>query len=81
MHARPSAGLARQKRLQSSRYASMKDRSNRSFVCCREFRVIGQKVLMKTAVVVEKSMVTAVISFLKQDTGWTKSVDENASAH
>ncbi len=45
------------------------------------FRVIGQKVLMKTAAIVGKSMVTAVISFLEQDTGWTKSVDENASAH
>ena len=41
-------------------------------------RVIGQKELVKTAVVVEISMATAVISFLKEDTGWTKRVGENA---
>ena len=37
-------------------------------------RVIGQKELVKTAVVVENSTATAVISFLKEDTGWTKRV-------
>jgi len=42
------------------------------------FRVIGQKELVKTAVVVEISTPTAVISFLKEDTGWTKRVGENA---
>jgi len=35
-------------------------------------------VLIKTAVVVEISTATAVISFLKGDTGWTKRVGENA---
>ena len=44
-------------------------------------RLIGQKVLIKTAVVVENSMATAVISFLKEDTGWTKSVDKNAETY
>ena len=38
------------------------------------FRVIGQNVLVKTAVIVEVSTATAVISFLKEDTGWTKRV-------
>ena len=36
--------------------------------------VIGQNVLVKTAVVVEISTATAVISFLEEDTGWTKRV-------
>ena len=40
--------------------------------------VIGQKELVKTAVVVGISTATAVISFLKEDTGWTKRVGENA---
>ena len=38
------------------------------------YRVIGQNVLVKTATVVEISTATAVISFLKEDTGWTKRV-------
>ena len=42
------------------------------------FRVIGQKELVKTAVVVENSTATAVISFLKEDTGWTKRVGKIA---
>ena len=46
--------------------------------CFCHIRVIGQKELVKTAVVVEISMATAVISFLKEDTGWTKRVGENA---
>ena len=41
-------------------------------------RVIGQKELAKTAVIVEISTVTAVISFLKEDTGWTKRVGKIA---
>ena len=44
-------------------------------------RLIGQKALVKTAVIVEKSMVTAVISFLKDYSGWTKSVGKNAQTH
>ena len=40
--------------------------------------VIGQKELVKTAVVIEISMAAAVISFLKEDTGWTKRVGKNA---
>ena len=39
-----------------------------------KFWVIGQNVLIKTAVVIVISMATAVISFLKEDTGWTKRV-------
>ena len=39
-------------------------------------RVIGQKVLIKTAVIIEKSMVVAVLSCSKQLTGWTESVDK-----
>lgn len=42
------------------------------------FRLIGQKELVKTAVVVENSTATAVISFLKEDTGWTKRVGKIA---
>lgn len=34
--------------------------------------------LVKTAVVVEISTTTVVISFLKEDTGWTKRVGEIA---
>ena len=41
-------------------------------------RLIGQKALIKTAVVIDISIVAAVLSFLKEDIGWTKSVDENA---
>lgn len=41
-------------------------------------RVIGQKELVKTAVVVGISTAAAVISFLKEDTGWTKRVGKNA---
>ena len=40
--------------------------------------VIGQKELVKTAVVVENSTATAVISFFKEDTGWTKRVGKIA---
>ena len=36
--------------------------------------VIEQKEVVKTAVVVEISTATTVISFLKEDTGWTKRV-------
>ena len=43
-----------------------------------DFRVIGQKELVKTAVVIEISMAAAVISFFKEDTGWTKRVGKNA---
>ena len=42
------------------------------------YRVIGQKELVKTAVVVENSTATAVISFLKEDIGWTKRVGKIA---
>ena len=42
------------------------------------FRVIGQKELVKTAVVVENSTAAAVISFFKEDTGWTKRVGKIA---
>ena len=44
-------------------------------------RVIGQKELVKTAVVVENSTATAVISFLKEDIGWTKRVGKNRCEH
>ena len=40
-------------------------------------RLIGQKELVKTAVNVEILTVTAVISFCRQDTGWTKRVGKN----
>ena len=33
--------------------------------------LIGQNVLVKAATIVENSTVVAVISFLKEDTGWT----------
>ena len=44
-------------------------------------RLIGQNVLVKTATTVEISTVVAVISFLKEDTGWTKCVGENRCSH
>ena len=44
----------------------------------QRLRVIGQKELVKTAVVVENSTATAVISFFKEDTGWTKRVGKIA---
>lgn len=34
--------------------------------------------LVKTAVVIVISMATAVISFLKEDTGWTKRVGKSS---
>ncbi len=40
--------------------------------------LIGQKALIKTVVTIEISRVMAVLSFLKEDIGWTKSVDKNA---
>ena len=45
------------------------------------FRLIGQNVLVKTATIVENSTVVAVISFLKEDTGWTKRVGKNLCRH
>ena len=42
------------------------------------YRVIGQNMLVKTAVAVEITMATAVISFLKEDIGWTKRVGKIA---
>ena len=42
------------------------------------YRLIGQNVLVKTAVMIEISIVIAVISFLKEDIGWTKRVGKNA---
>ena len=48
------------------------------FLGNQSFWVIGQKELVKTAVVVENSTATAVISFLKEDIGWTKRVGKIA---
>jgi hypothetical protein len=45
------------------------------------FGLIGQNVLVKTATTVEISTVVAVISFLKEDTGWTKCVGKNRCSH
>ena len=45
---------------------------------CRD---IGQKALIKTAVIVENSMATAVLSCLKEDSGWTKRVDKKSVKH
>ena len=39
-----------------------------------DFRLIGQKELVKTAITLENSMCIAVLSCLKQDTPWTKRV-------
>lgn len=39
-----------------------------------QFRLIGQKELVKTAITLENSMCIAVLSCLKQDTPWTKRV-------
>lgn len=38
------------------------------------FRLIGQNVLVETAISVEISTDIAVISFFEEDTGWTKRV-------
>ena len=51
---------------------------NQLFMTKGHCRVIGQKELVKTAVVVENSTATAVISFFKEDTGWTKRVGKIA---
>ena len=40
-------------------------------------RLIGQKALVKTAVIVDISRVTAVLSCFREDTGWTKRVGKN----
>ena len=37
-------------------------------------RLIGQKTCYKTAIAIEISMAIAVLSFLKEDRGWTKNV-------
>jgi uncharacterized membrane protein len=37
-------------------------------------RLIGQKTCYKTAITIKISMVIAVLSFLKEDKGWTKNV-------
>lgn len=37
-------------------------------------RLIGQKTCYKTAITIEVSMAIAVLSFLKEDKGWTKNV-------
>ena len=37
-------------------------------------RLIGQKTCYKTAIAIEISMAIAVLSFLKEDKGWTKNV-------
>ena len=52
--------------------------SKRDAIIFLHFRVIGQKELVKTAVVVENSTAAAVISFFKKDTGWTKRVGKIA---
>ena len=36
--------------------------------------LIGQKTCYKTAIAIEISMAIAVLSFLKEDRGWTKNV-------
>ncbi len=41
------------------------------------FRPIGQNVLIKNAVWIEISIRMALLSFLQEDKGWTKRVDEN----
>ena len=41
------------------------------------FGLIGQKALVKTAVIVDISRVTAVLSCFREDTGWTKRVGKN----
>ena len=38
------------------------------------FWLIGQKTCYKTAITIKISMVIAVLSFLKEDKGWTKNV-------
>lgn len=64
----------------------------RSLICSLEYavwvyvvvsgmRLIGQNVLVKTAVTVEISTAAAVISFLGEDTGWTKCVGKNRYNH
>ena len=41
---------------------------------CVAFWLIGQKVLVKIAITVVKQTVMTILSFLKEDTGWTKNV-------
>ena len=40
----------------------------------QQIRLIGQKTCYKTAIAIEISMAIAVLSFLKEDRGWTKNV-------
>ena len=52
-------------------------KSNTFFVCKKEGGkngLIGQKTCYKTAIAIEISMAIAVLSFLKEDRGWTKNV-------
>ena len=45
-----------------------------SMVAAGQNRLIGQKTCYKTAIAIEISMAIAVLSFLKEDKGWTKNV-------
>ena len=47
---------------------------NRPGFLMPQIRLIGQKTCYKTATTIEISMVVAVLSFLKEDKGWTKNV-------
>lgn len=47
----------------------------------QKMRVIGQKVLIKIAACIEKSMVAAILNCFKQDIGWTKSVDKKSEKY
>lgn len=40
----------------------------------KDMGLIGQKTCYKTAITIKISMVIAVLSFLKEDKGWTKNV-------
>ena len=46
----------------------------RHFSIVLNIRLIGQKTCYKTAIAIEISMAIAVLSFLKEDKGWTKNV-------
>ena len=44
------------------------------YISSAKYGLIGQKTCYKTAIAIEISMAIAVLSFLKEDKGWTKNV-------
>ena len=58
----------------SVRYRVIGQKESVEIAVVVEIWLIGQKTCYKTAIAIEISMAIAVLSFLKEDRGWTKNV-------